>query len=307
MKSVSVVIPSWQGRQHLETLLPTIHGAAEIIVADANSPDGTRDLPVRYVELDANRGFAYAVNRGIAAAKHDVIAVLNNDLKLHPHWLTHLLPHLETAPFACGKLWQWEGNLLDGTWDLLSLSGLPLRAGNGRKDSEIFSTQRRVFFAPWTAILLRRDYLEEVGPLDENFQSYLEDVDFGLRSLARGFQGVYEPKAQAWHRGSSTLGAWHPRQVALTSRNQLLLIAKHGGMDWIRRWPREVLAGQLLWGLAAARRGCLVPWLEGKRVGWATLRRSRSPVPDQLEKFQNELFSLTHDDPFWRLYWALTL
>jgi hypothetical protein len=91
------------------------------------------------------------------------------------------------------------------------------------------------------------------------------------------------------------------------ARNQMLLLAKHGGRDWVRRYPRQVVIGQALWGLAAARRGRLLPWLRGKRTGLAAFRQASPGIAPPLEEFENELFAYTHADPFWRLYWALSL
>ena len=49
--------------------------------------------------------------------------------------------------------------------------------------------------------------------LDERFESYLEDVDFGLRCAEAGLSGLYVPDAVAYHQGSATLGRWHPETV----------------------------------------------------------------------------------------------
>ncbi|GAB4372442.1 MAG: hypothetical protein OHK0021_14850 [Bryobacter sp.] len=318
MSKVSVVIPSWKGCHHLEQLVPTVE-ADEIIIVDAGSNDGTRELAnrggIRYLEIQENKGFAYAANAGIAAARHGTVAVLNNDLKLSRDWFGLLLPHLDSYPYAVGKLLQWETpDRLDGSWDALSLSGIPLRCGHGKPDGALFSCAREIPFAPWTAILLRREFWQTLGPLEDSFGSYFEDVDYGLRALASGQKGYYEPAAVAWHRGSASLGPWHPRQVELSARNQLLLVAKHGGKNWIERWPREFWVGQLLSGMAAAKHGQLPAWWRGKRAGWRVLKQSAEPLDEslaaKLEALQGELFELTQvggADPFWRYYWALTL
>ena len=86
---------------------------------------------------------------------------------------------------------------------------------------------------------MRRELFEKVGWLDERFESYLEDVDFSLRSARKGCLGVYVPEAVAYHQGSATLGAWHPETARRIARNQLLLVAKHYPRGWLFRygWP----------------------------------------------------------------------
>lgn len=308
-EAIHVVIPTWRGRAHLAELLPSIAAQtlqpAQVLIVDGASNDGTQELAAqfgaRFLDLGANLGFARAVNRGIAATTAPSIAVLNNDLRLAPDWLETLAA--THAPFAVGKVLQWQNaDFIDATWDLPSLSGVPMRSGYGQPDGAYWSQPRRVALAPWTAILLTRDYLLQTGPLDEAFGSYLEDVDIGLRGAELGLTGAYEPKAVAWHKGSSTLGPWHPHQVRLTSRNQLRLLRKHGGDGW------NAFVGQSLWGLAAARNGCALPWLQGKWEG----RRGAFNVPkpsSTLRALEQELFATTAAtgfDRFWRCYWALT-
>jgi GT2 family glycosyltransferase len=316
---IAVLIPSAHGRAHLETLLPTIAAQtltpSEIWIADSDT-DGAATVAAqfgaRFLPLSANTGFASTVNALVRSSSAPYAAVLNNDLRLAPDWLATLAPHLELHPFAAGKLFHWDRpQILDGSFDLLSLSGFPLRAGHGKRDSAFFHQPRSIAFAPWTAVLLRRDFLDQVGPLDESFGSYFEDVDFHLRALALGHTGYYQPRAHAWHRGSSTFGPWHPRQVELSARNQSLLIAKHGGPEWRARWPREFWTGQFLSALAAFRHGQLQPWLRGKLAARCARTAPLNPIlAAQLESLQPDLFTASHQgglDPFWRLYWALTL
>jgi GT2 family glycosyltransferase len=319
--NVALLIPSYRGAAHLRTLLPTVLEQtlqpAEIWIGDEDDA-GTREAAVDhgafYLRLERNDGFAATVNRLAEASRAPYIAVLNNDVRLHPQWLEKLHPHLATHPFATGKLRAWDGGTLDGSWDLLSLSGFPLRCGHGKRDAEFYSRRREISFAPWTAILMRREYFEAMGGLDESFGSFYEDVDFGLRSCAKGYRGAYEPAAECWHRGSATFGAKAARQVELSARNQLLLLAKHGGGRWIERWPAEFWVGQGLSLAAAARHGQLRAALRGKRAGWRALRETSSKwsedMAQALEAMQGEVFEASQQggaDPFWRYYWALTL
>ncbi len=121
-----------------------------------------------------------------------------------------------------------------------------------------------------TAALFQRKLFEEIGSLDEGFESYLEDVDFGIRCAVHERWGVYVPTAIAYHQGSSTWGQWNKYSVRLIARNQLLLTAKHFGS--FSRWP--IVAGQLLWGLVALRHGCAGAYLQGKMAGMRVARSS---------------------------------
>lgn len=310
-EAIHVVVPTWQGRAHIELLLESLSAQtlqpASILVVDGASADGTaevvRNAGASLLELDTNRGFAHAVNRGFAACPAGRVAVLNNDIRLAPDWLEQMAR--VDAPFVAGKVLAWTApHQLDATWDLLSESGIPMRAGHGKADGAFWNQPRPIALAPWTAVVIRRDYWQATGGLDESFESYLEDVDIGLRGWGLGFEGQYNPAAVAWHRGSSTLGAWHPRQVRLTSRNQLRLVARYGRPDW---W--KVVVGQLLWGFAASRHGCFEPWLAGKMEALSEWQSHTGATPAPLDELEREIFSInaaTGFDRFWRWYWALS-
>jgi len=158
-----------------------------------------------------------------------------------------------------------------------------------------------------------------VGRLDETFESYLEDVDFGLRCAARGLWGSYEPRAVATHLGSATLGAWHADTVRRMARNQVFLVAKHYPFRECVRFVWPIGVAQTLWGGLALRHGRGFAFLRGKIEGLARFRavRRRAAAGDGfaeglskvLRESEREILSLQRRagfDLYWRLYFALT-
>src|ERR1700681_3858733 len=113
---VAAVIPTWNRRDLLSTLLESLNAQLrpfdDIIVVDNGSVDDSADLAQRagatVVRLGQNLGFAHAGNRGLAEAKADWVAILNNDVTLEPEWLAKLLAtaELEGAWFVTGKILQ---------------------------------------------------------------------------------------------------------------------------------------------------------------------------------------------------------
>ena len=327
MEPVSVLIPNWNGRARLVALLDRLCEQtltpAQIVVADDGSTDGSAEaaasLGAEVVALREHAGFAAAVNAGLTRCRNEWVALLNNDVTLQPDWLERLVAAAEGAGawLACGKLLSASGpQRLDGTFDLLCRGATAWRAGSGRVDGKLWDQPRAIRFAGFSAVLLRRELFATVGPLDERFGSYLEDVDFCLRCALRGFRGVYVPQARGRHAGSATLGRWSAATVRLIARNQLLLVAKHYPADWKRRYGRAVLAAQLLWGALALRRRAFAAWVEGKREGikmFDSIRSSSVPnEPGLLEAVLTEgerqileLQQATGRDAYWRLYFLL--
>src|SRR6202008_622908 len=101
-----------------------------------------------------------------------------------PDWLGTLLTaaEREQAAFAVGKLLRTgDTATIDGTFDEISRGACAYRCGSGKPDGGIWNQARRIRFAPMTAALFRRELFDQIGPLDETFGSYLEDIDFGIR------------------------------------------------------------------------------------------------------------------------------
>jgi GT2 family glycosyltransferase len=317
--TVAAVIPHWNRRDLLEPLFSSLCAQTrafdEIILVDNGSIDDSVAVAERYatvIPLEKNLGFAAAVNRGIASTKADRIAILNNDVTLAPDWLERVLS--TDAQFATGKILNAaDHSLIDGTFDEISRAGCPWRCGQGRPDAPVWNQPRPIRMAPMTAALFRRSLFLELGPLDENFGSYLEDVDFGIRCALAGVEGRYIPSAVAWHRGSATRGAWNKDTVKQIARNQILLTCKY--FQGQPRWP--LVAGQMLWGLVALRHFRGVSYLRGKISGWNAARalyREKLNIPeDRFSRFatasEQQIFALqkqTGFDRYWRVYFWLS-
>jgi GT2 family glycosyltransferase len=323
--AVTAIIPNWNRQDLLAVVLRSLAAQnsppAEVLVVDNSSEDSSIEVAqragARVLRLDSNHGFAAAVNRGVAACRTEWIAVLNNDVEPEPGWMEKLLNAAaeSDAWFAVGKLMKAElPGMLDGTFDAVARSACAWRCGEAKPDLPIWNHRRKIRFAPLTAALVRRELFERIGGLDERFESYLEDVDFGLRCALSGFEGVYEPSAVARHQGSATLGAWHPAKVRLMSRNQVLFAAKHYPKKWLGSYAWPAVAGQLLWGLVALRHRGARAWIQGKLEGLracAAMRGTKDhPRLGELlresEQEIRELQKAAGEDWYWRLYFALT-
>jgi GT2 family glycosyltransferase len=332
MGRVAVVIPTWNRAVLLAKVLADLerqtYPIERVIVVDNGSTDDSaavaRRAGAEVITLGVNAGFAAAVNRGIQEAGSDWIAVLNNDVTLQPDWLAQLMAKVGDAWFATGKLLDASApERIDGSFDLLCRGGCAWRCGHGRLDSELWNRPRSIQLAPFTAAIFRADLFRRAGLLDEQFESYLEDVDFGLRCAELGLSGLYVPEALAYHAGSATLGRWHPDTVRKIARNQLLLVAKHYPPDWVKRYCWPVFVAQILWGFVALRHGAFLGYLAGKieglrgfrglrRAGWGKHPANFpaivqfSAIIEQSETQILELQRLTGFDLYWRLYFALT-
>lgn len=328
MGVVSAIVPTWNRADLLRSILANLRQQTrppdQIIVVDNGSTDGShlvaREFGVDLSSFAQNRGFAAAVNEGIRRAQGDWLLILNNDVVLEPDWLARLLASAEQegAPFAAGKLLQKDGpHVLDGSWDLVSRAAYAWRCGWGRPDGEIWSTRRKIWFAPMTAALFHRSVFERIGLLETRFESYYEDVDFGVRCALAGLEGVYEPAAVATHIGTASLGRHAGRVLFLTARNQVFLLAKHYPAKTLLRFAWPILWGQTLSVLAAAKKGHLLAALRGKWEAlrqWSSFRQelkkagASQNVEAAFSRSEREIRNLQRQigfDIYWRLYFSL--
>jgi len=327
---VSVIVPVWNGRAMVDRLMASLRAQtypiAETVVVDNGSEDGAPEaaeaLGARIVRMGENVGFSRAVNRGIQECAGGWIAVVNSDVELAPTWLEKLIA-AATQPgmwFAAGKILSaTDHQVIDGTYDALCRGACAWRVGHDRVDGAEFSKATVISFAPGTASLFRAELFRRVGLLDESFESYLEDVEFGLRCACLGFHGQYVPDALAYHVGSAALGKWHPETVRRIARNQVFLVAKYYPARLLLRLAWPVVVGQTLWGLIAMRHGTVWAFLRGKLeglTGFATQRRNAPATRIEphrllqiLQESENEIRDIqrrTGFDWYWRVYLALT-
>ena len=236
-----MVIPNFNGIGRMDGVLESLarqsYRGFETIVVDNGSNDGSvehlrRRWPeVRVIEWPQNRGFAAAVNEGFKGAGGEFVALVNNDVELDPGWLQAAVTALDRrgdAASIASRLLEWERrNMLDGTGDLVGWDGYCIRRGQGEKDVGQYSEPGPVVSACAAAALYRKAAFEDVGPFDESFFAYVEDIDWGLRAQLAGWRCFYEPSAVAYHVGGATSGEMSGFELFQNHRNAIVMMFKN--------------------------------------------------------------------------------
>jgi GT2 family glycosyltransferase len=238
--TISVLIPNWDGRVHLEDCLSALRTQTrrdfEVVMVDNGSQDGSvpfvreRFPEVRVLALNENRGFAGGNNAGIAVAQGEFIALLNNDTLADPGWLAAL--HRATQAQAEYGMWASrvvlfdQPELLDSAGDGLTVAGAPFK--HGHLQLAIHYDQPREVFGPsGAAALYHRRVLEELDGLDEDFFLIHEDVDLAFRARLRGYRCQYVPEAVVRHKVNASLGYMSREYVFYGQRNLEYLFLKN--------------------------------------------------------------------------------
>jgi hypothetical protein len=253
-RPVTVVILCWNHWPLTERCLETLFARTDlpdvtVVAVDNGSTDETpsrlkSDPRIRVVTLPANLGFARGNNAGIASAdpESDVL-LLNNDVEItQPDWLAALRSAAHGAPdigvVGC-RLTFPDGRLAHAGTYILPDTFWGQQVGSQERDVNQFAATRDVEGIVFACAYLRREVLDAVGGLSEEFESYFEDTDYCLRARAAGFRTVCCGKVTLVHHehGSTRDAPDHFRKLFRRSR---AVFRKRWGDALSGRYPRAL-------------------------------------------------------------------
>jgi GT2 family glycosyltransferase len=295
--SPSVVVPTHAGGERLARLLESLRAqtvAHEVVVVDNGSFGETRELlagrypHVRVVSLGENVGFARAVNRGVEAARSQVIVLVNDDVVCEPDFLERLTARLapeEGVVMAAGVLLSAsrEGTI-DSAGIVFDRTLLAFDYLHGEPVSVLDPPVTDPLGPTGGAAAFDRGAFEAVGGFDEAFFAYLEDVDLTVRLVARGGRCRLAPDARAVHDHSASLGSGSRRKNELMGWGRGYMVAKYR----LHRRPRLLLralasevmlsGGQLLVDRTASG---MLGRIRGFRSGLRASGERLGPLPSE--------------------------
>lgn len=243
MKSISVVIPNYNGKDLLKRNLPHVYRALdtsgitdyEIIVADDYSKDGSvefllKEFPgVLVIAHPGNFGFAVNTNSGIFASSKDLVLVLNSDVELTEGFFIPLL-HYFDRPNTFGVMSRIIALDSDHVQDGAKYPDYSYaRIGSTTNYRSSEKSSLYTMFLSGANALIDRQKLLELGGFDEMFSPYYaEDVDLGLRAWKVGYRCYYDDTAYCRHSLSETIQKETPAKVrTISKRNKMYLHYVH--------------------------------------------------------------------------------
>ena len=263
---VAVVVVTHDALPWIERCLASVGGTPTTVV-DNGSTDGTAELvrerfpDVRLVE-ESNRGLGAGWNVGIRATQSRYVLLLNADAWIVDEGLARLVAFADTQPKAAvvgPRLLDPDGTLQRSVrgfptlWRLATeyffLRKLAPRSqalnafyAGGFDHDQVRETE----FVMGACMLVRRDAVDEVGLLDEDFFLFSEESDWCFRFRQAGWQVLFFPGAECVHvRGASHGGRLYRENL----RGHLLFLWKHRGPRYAERARRLLLAALRLRGV----------------------------------------------------------
>lgn len=259
----TVVIPNWNGLEHLKRCLPALLPQArldiQVVLVDNGSVDNSAGWvqqhhpEVNIVCLEQNLGFAAACNAGIRKTNAELIITLNNDTVPQPGWLAELLSaavrYPEMGMFASTLWLDRETPIVDAIGLEVNRLGVAWNIARGVPVAELPPRPREVFGPCAGAALYRRELLEDVGLFDETYFAYLEDVELAWRARWAGWRCLSVPASAVWHTHSATGSRNLPQKYWLLGRNRIWTTLRHYPRPYFWRRLPLILLNETFTGL----------------------------------------------------------
>jgi GT2 family glycosyltransferase len=267
--NLSVIIVNWNTRDLLRECLKSVLKQTkgldyEVLVVDNGSSDDSvrmikKAFPwIKLMENRENLGFSKANNQAIRRARGEFILLLNSDTKIAENAFKKMVDFARANPqigVLGPRLLNADGNSQASTapFYFLGVAFLSLFGG----DRFLRSSPQKAKKVDWVSgscFLIRRELLDKVGGLDEQFFMYLEEMEFCYRAKKVGFETWFLPWARVYHlvRGSSPEGK--QKVIWWTYENFVYFYQKHFAL-WqvaVVKWLLRLKAG-LAWGVGVVK------------------------------------------------------
>lgn len=240
MKKIAIILVNWNNYSDtiecVKSLRKISYTNYKIVVVDNGSKnDSVKHLSklkdIVLIESNENLGFTGGCNLGIkyiAKEEFSYVLLLNNDTIVKSDFLQHLVNFSEenqnvgiVGPLIYyfsdpKKIW-FEGGVID----FIHGPFLHLEkkfAENG----QLFKT-RNVDYINGCCILIKREVIQKIGMLDEEYGTYVEDVDYNVRAHNAGYSSYIVYDSIIWHKVSALTGErTNFKKEYLKTRNAVL-------------------------------------------------------------------------------------
>ena len=246
-----IVVVNWNGAAATCACLESLRGLGQasrrVYVVDNGSSDGSPELILAaypectLVRGSSNRGYAAGCNLGLERALSDGCShvwLLNNDTRVEPGTLDTLLAAGRGRELAIlaprilhddgsGRTWSAGGTL---DWRLKSHHVNDSASASANEADHV----RAVDWASGCSLFLSAAAVRALGPMDERYFLYLEDVEWCLRGRRKSIPTLFVPEAIVYHTVSDSVGRLGDSFVCYYAwRNYYLLVQRQG--TWFQR------------------------------------------------------------------------
>lgn len=243
-KSISVVLPNYNGRHLLEQYIPSVIAALEfsmvdyefIVIDDCSTDDSFAFIAANYPSIillknAVNSGFSKTCNHGIFKATKELIFLVNSDVKVSENYFEHQFQYfnLNDTFGVMGCIMNFDGKKIEDAARLPRYKGAKFKANTfyyiENTSDSVFTT-----YLSGANALVDAKKLKKLNGFAEIYSPfYFEDFDLGLRAWQMGWKCYYEHQSVCYHRVSASTNNMNKSNfVKITyNRNSFFLQAMH--------------------------------------------------------------------------------
>jgi len=232
---ISIIIVSYNGKDFLLSCLDSVFKSNyknfEVILVDNASTDQSHIIAknkfekIILINNPTNMG-PVGRNSGILKAQGKFVVLLDFDTIVTPNWLNEFLASYEKHGYGLyqGKLlFMDDHKKINSAGCMINIFGFSFARGSGEVDSGQFDDLLEINFPATACAFIPRDVFDKVGLFDTEFFAYVEDTDFGWRTLLQGIKSYFAPEVIVYHKGSPTT-QWSSKKFFYLERNRQICL-----------------------------------------------------------------------------------
>lgn len=201
------------------------------------------EFPVHLLLSPLNNGFAggnnYALNFILMDKNYDYIWLLNNDTEVEDNTLTNLVAVLDQddrAGITGSKIYYYRSNKI---WfaggEVNFLTGKTNHIGINQFNSNVYEHRKSVDYITGCSLLIRREVIDEIGLLPEEYFLYYEEVEWNVLAKKKGWKIMYCPDSIVYHKISSSSGGVKspsPSTLYYKMRNRIIFVKRNSKISY---------------------------------------------------------------------------
>lgn len=223
----------------LESLRHISYTNIEIIVVDNASPKDdpaiiNQNFPeIKFIQSKTNLGFAGGNNLAIREAKGKYCLFINNDTEVEPGFLEPLVDKLENNPHIGAVSSKLKFYFQPDTIQFAGHAPMnPYTLRNygyayGAKDTGQFDKDTLTYFVHGAAMMMPIEVIRKVGMMADVYFLYYEELDWGTRIRAAGYELWYVHNSTVMHKESISTGRLTPFKTYYMNRARILYLRRN--------------------------------------------------------------------------------
>ncbi len=251
---VDIVVLNYNGKKFLDDCFQSIRLSVYkniriYLLDNASTDDSIAYTLSNYPEVEIirnpeNNGFCAAYNLAFSICEGKYIVCLNNDVKVKPDWLNHLVEAAEKdeniaalQPKIVSFFDEHSFEYAGASGGMIDIYGYPFLRGRIfntiEHDLGQYNDVQEIFWTSGAAMFIRKSALVKSGILDDTIVHHMDEIDLCWRMRMQGYSLQVIPKSVIAHYGGATITAQSFKKMYWNHRNAIFIMLKNYGSEHV--------------------------------------------------------------------------